>query len=333
MKQLESTGITRRRLLMGGLASMSLASGLGEAYAQAFPAKSISLVVAYAPGGSTDVVSRLLAQELSPALKQSVVVENKAGGGTVIGTQFVQKAPADGHTLLFGTNAFVITSQLTKPAPWDPLRDFEPVTLVTQQALGVLVRSGMNVNSISELIAYAKANPGKVNFASSGSGSAQHLAGEAFRTAAGIEMLHIPYKGAGPALQDLVGGQVDVMFTSLVGIAPYLATKKAVVIATTGSKRNPATPEIPTVAESGVPGLAGFEAISWQAVFAPAKTPRAVIDRLHAEMVKIGKAGGLTKQLAEQGMELRMGSADELRKVVAHERDNFIQVAKTVKFE
>ncbi len=333
MKQLGTHATTRRRLVLGGLAAASLAGGMTGAHAQAFPAKPVSLVVAYAPGGSTDVVSRLLAQELSPALKQSVVVENKAGGGTVIGTQFVQKAPADGHTLLFGTNAFVITSQLTKPAPWDPLRDFEPVTLVTQQALGVLVRTGMNVNSIPELIAYAKANPGKVNFASSGSGSAQHLAGEAFRTAAGIEMLHVPYKGAGPALQDLVGGQVDVMFTSLVGLGPYLATRKVAVIATTGSKRNPATPEIPTVSESGVPGLAGFEAISWQGVFAPAKTPRPVIDRLHAEMVKIGKAGGLGKQLAEQGMELRMGSADELRQVVTRERDNFIQVAKTVKFQ
>ena len=312
---------------VGGLTAWATGSA---AHAQSWPARPLSLVVAYAPGGATDIVARLLAQELSTGLGQQVVVENKAGGGTVVGTQAVKNAAPDGHTLFFGTNAYVINSLINKPVPWDPVRDFEPVSMVTLQSLGVMVRPGLKISSLPALIAYARAHPGKLNFASSGNGSAQHLAGEAFRTAAGIDMVHVPYKGAGPALQDLIGGQVDLMFTSLVGLMDYVRDRRLLLLATTGRERLAITPDVPTVAESG---LAGYDVQTWQAVFAPARTPRPIIDRLNAEVQRVVKSGALTKRLADQGMDLRPGTPEELRAHVQRELETYTRIMKTVSLQ
>lgn len=322
--QMKANSASRRQFIIrsAGLAAACATFGVK---AETYPSHPVRMVVAYAPGGSTDLVARLVSQNLSTNLGTSIVVENKAGGGTAIGTRTVQNARPDGYTLLFGTNAFVIHSLITKPKPWDPLNDFEPVALITQQALGLLVRPGLKINSVEDLIKYAKANPGKLNFASSGVGSNQHLTGEAFQEAANIELLHVPYKGAGPAIQDLLGERVDMMFTSLVGIGEYISNKKILLLATTGLKRNRATPDTPTVAEGGLPG---FESISWQGVLAPAKTPPAVVDKLYAELLKLENANDVKKSLDEQGMELNVKGPDELRKTMQKELDIYTELLK-----
>ncbi|MET4579213.1 tripartite tricarboxylate transporter substrate binding protein [Ottowia thiooxydans] len=316
-----------RRLAAAGLALLASVPLLARAADPVYPARPVTMVVAYAPGGATDIVARALAQEMTSSLGQSVIVDNKAGGGTAVGTLGVKRAMPDGYTLLFGTNAFVISSLIQKPSQWDPVKDFEPVGLVTTQALGVFVRPGLNVNTIAELIAYGKANPGKLNFASSGNGSAQHLAGEAFQQAAGIKMVHVPYKGAGPALQDMVGGRVDLMFTSMVGMSELTKDQKVLLIATTGKNRSFATPNVPTVAEGGVPG---YNVQPWQALFAPAKTSAPALARLQKELARIGKDENMTKRLRDQGMELTVSTPAELRNHLQQERASYAKLLQTV---
>ena len=299
-----------------------------QVQAQAFPSHPIRMVVAYAPGGATDIVGRMLAQEMSADLGQTVVLENRAGGGTLVGTDSVRRAPADGYTLLFGTNAFVITPLLHDKPTYDPVKDFQPVSLTTVQSLGILVTPKLNLRTVQDLIAYAKANPGKVNFASSGNGSAQHLAGEAFRTAAKIEMVHVPYKGTGPAMTDLLAGRVDVMFSSLVGNMEHVNEGRLNLVATTGAKRNPATPNVPTVAESGLPG---YEAGTWQAVLAPAGTPAPVVERLNAAIAKAAKSPRIVETLAAQGMEVRTSSPDALRDMLKKDSGEYQVLLKHTK--
>jgi tripartite-type tricarboxylate transporter receptor subunit TctC len=321
----------RRRSLKWMTALAFAATGMlfaaQASHAQTYPERPVKIIVAYAPGGSTDIVARYFANELTTLLDQTVIVENRAGGGTIIGTDAAARSEPDGHTLFFGTNAMVINSLLHEKVPYDPVKDFAPVALTTVQSLGVMVNPRLNVDSIPALIAYAKKNPGKINFASSGNGSAQHLAGESFRMAAGIDIVHVPYKGAGPALQDLLAGHVDLMFTSLVGNMEFIKDKKLTLIATTGASRSPATPDVRTVAESGVPG---YEANTWQAFFAPANTPKPIIERLNAELRKIGNSAALRKKLGDQGMELRVSSPEALGAVVVKERATYGELLKKI---
>lgn len=275
----------------------------------AFPNKPVRLIVAYAPGGATDIVARMLAQELTPLLGQSVIVENRAGGGTLVGTESIKRANPDGYSLLFGTNAFVITPLLHTGPTYDPVKDFSPVSLTTIQPLGLLVTPSLKIKTVEQLIDYAKKNPGKLNFASSGNGSAQHLAGESFRVAAGIDLVHVPYKGAGPALVDLLAGRVDMMFTSLVGNTEHIKEGRLDLIATSGSQRGSATPEVPTVAQT----LPGFTALTWQGVIAPANTPSAVIDQLNAAIKKVAATPKFYEKLAAQGMEVQTSSPAEFK--------------------
>ncbi len=282
-------------------------------YAQPFPDRSLRLLVAYAPGGATDIVARMLAQELSASLGQSVIVENRAGGGTLLATESVRRATPDGYTLLFATNAFVITPLLHDSSTYDPLRDFSPVALTTVQSLGLLLSPQLNVHSVQELIDYAKNHPGKINFASSGNGSAQHLAGEAFRLAAGIDIVHVPYKGTGPALIDLLSGRVDMMFTSLVGNMEHIRAKRLNLIAMSGLQRSAAVPDIPTIAQSGLPG---FEAYTWQGVVAPARTPTVVIDTLNRAILNAASSTKIIEVLMAQGMEVRTSSPEGMRTIL-----------------
>ena len=275
-----------------------------------YPTRAIRLLIAYTPGGATDIVGRLLAQELSVALGQSVIVENRAGGGTLLATEALRKAPADGYTLLFGTNAFVITPLLHDTPTYDPVTEFEPIALTTIQPLGLLVAPQAQLDSTEKLITYAKQHPGKINFASSSNGTAQHLAGEAFRVAANIDIVHVAYKGASPALIDLLAGRVDMMFTSLVGNMDHVKEGRLRLLATTGSQRSQATPNIPTVAEAG---LVGFEAYTWQGVIAPTGTPQPIIDQLNASVLKAARAPKIVETLAAQGMEVRTSSPAEMR--------------------
>lgn len=291
-----------------------------------YPNKPIRIVVAYPAAGSTDVIARLFGQELSAKLGQPVVIDNKAGAGTLIGTEFVIRAAPDGYTLFMGTPATVITPLLHKTPTYDAIKDLQPISLATTQPMGVLVSNKLGVSSISELVKYAQAHPGKVNFASSGNGSAQHLAAEALNDSAKIEMLHIPYKGAGTAINDLVSGRIDVMITSLVGnMMDYVSEGRIKLIATTGPERSGFLPKTPTVAEGGVPN---FGIRAWTALFAPANTPPAVIAKLNQAMEAIKNDGVIQKKIESQAMDVTIGSPEEVRKMLSAERDFYGAILK-----
>jgi tripartite-type tricarboxylate transporter receptor subunit TctC len=299
------------------------------AQAQAYPKRPITLVIGYAPGGGTDIVGRVLARELEAELGQPVVVDNRAGAGTLIATEYVARAPADGYTLFFGTNGMVINSLLQEPAPYDVVKDFTTIGMVTVQSLALVVRPGLKIDSVQGLVAYAKAHPGKLNFASSGYGNAQHFAGEAFAAATGIDIVHVPYKGAGPAIQDLIAGRVDMMFTGLLGLKEHISEKRMILLATTGAKRTAATPEIPSVAEAA--GLPNFSVDSWQAIFAPAGTPKAVVDRLSVALNKVGASGALAARFADQGMDVSISSPQALHDFIVKDRQDLTGLLKRIK--
>lgn len=291
-----------------------------------YPNKPIRIIVAYAPGGSTDIIARLFAQELGTKLGQTVLVENRAGAGTLIGTESVIRASPDGYTLFWGTPATVITPLLHKKPTYDVLKDLAPVTIATTQSMGVLVAEKLGVNTVAELIAYAKNNPGKVNFASSGNGSAQHLAAEALNDAANIDMHHIPYKGAGVALNDLVAGRVDVMITSLVGnMMEYVNEGRIKLVATTGPERNTSLPKVPTVAEGGVPN---FGIRTWTALFAPPGTPASVIEKLNSAMADIQKDGHIQKKIENQAMDVTIVTPQQTREMLAKESTTYAEILK-----
>ncbi|MEY3739718.1 MAG: hypothetical protein RLZZ192_394, partial [Pseudomonadota bacterium] len=289
------------KILTTSLLFLSQFLGFGVSQAQDnYPNKPIRIVVAYPAAGSTDIVARLFGQELSTKLGQPVVIDNKAGAGTLIGTEFVIRAAPDGYTLFMGTPATVITPLLHKTPTYDAVKDLQPISLATTQSMGVLVSNKLGVASIPELVKYAQANPGKVNFASSGNGSAQHLAAEALNDSAKINMLHIPYKGAGNAINDLVSGRIDVMITSLVGnMMDYVAEGRIKLIATTGPERSSFLTNVPTVTEGGVPN---FGIRTWTALFAPANTPPAIIAKLNQAMEAIRKDGIVQKKIEAQAM-------------------------------
>ncbi|HYC46989.1 MAG TPA: tripartite tricarboxylate transporter substrate binding protein [Burkholderiales bacterium] len=294
-------------------------------WSQSYPSRPVRIVVAYAPGGSTDLAARLIADEVMAAQGWRIVVDNRAGGGTLIGTETVARAAPDGYTLFYGTNAMIINSVLKEKIPYDPIRDFAPVSLVITQPLGVLVGPRLKVASMKDLIAHAKSNPGKLNFASSGNGSLQHIAGEMLRNTAGLNIVHVPYKGAGPAMIDLLAGNVDFMITSLLGTSEHIKAGRLRLVAVTSGKRSPAVPEVPTVAEAGLPG---YEAISWQALFAPAKTPKPIIDRWNAVLQQAARSKKLQDRVAENGMELRMAPPSELRELVVREQKKYAGIVK-----
>ncbi len=298
-----------------------------SSYAQDnYPNKPIRIVVAYPAAGSTDVIARLFGQELSVKLGQPVVIDNKAGAGTLIGTEFVIRAAPDGYTLLMGTPATVITPLLHKTPTYDAIKDLQPISLATTQPMGVLISNKLGVSSIQELVKYAQAHPGKVNFASSGNGSAQHLAAEALNDSAKINMLHIPYKGAGTAINDLVSGRIDVMITSLAGnMMDYVSEGRIKLIATTGPERSGFLPQTPTVTEGGVPN---FGIRVWTALFAPANTPPAVIAKLNQAMEAIKKDGAVQKKIESQAMDVTIGSPEEVRKILSAERDFYGAILK-----
>jgi tripartite-type tricarboxylate transporter receptor subunit TctC len=298
---------------------------LSAANAKEYPDRPIRLLIAYAPGGATDIVGRMLAQELSGILGQPVVVENRAGGGTLLATETVKRSQPDGYTLLFATNAFVITPLLHDSPTYNPLSDFAPIALTTEQALGLFVSSALPIHSVSELITYAKNHPGKVNFASSGNGSAQHLAGEAFKNAAGIDMIHVPYKGTGPALIDLLAGRVDIMFTSLVGNMEHIKSQRLQLIATSGMARSTAVKDIPTISESG---LNGFEAYTWQGLIAPAHTPAEIIEKLNAATITATHSTHFIAALAEQGMYVRTSSPSGFEAILIQDTKRYQNLLK-----
>lgn len=318
---------TRRTALALCLGTLSLIGSTGAlAQDSQYPNKPIRMIVAYAPGGSTDVIGRIFAKELSQKLGQSVVVENRPGGGTLPGTQLVIQAPADGYTLLFGSPATVITPLLHAKRPYDVVQDLQSVSLATVQSMGVLVSPSTGITSIPDLIKYAKANPGKLNFASSGNGSAQHLAAEALSAETGIQMTHVPYKGAGQALNDLLSGQVQVMITSLVGsMTEQVKNGKLTLLATTGPARATSMPNTPTVAEGGPKN---FGILTWTGVFASPGIPKDALARLNAAMAEIKKDGDVQKKIESQAMDVQVSSPQEMSTMMAKERDFYAAIVK-----
>jgi tripartite-type tricarboxylate transporter receptor subunit TctC len=279
-----------------------------------YPSKPVTLVVPTAAGGTTDLSARMLAQALSPVVGQSIVVDNKGGGNGNIAANQVKRAPADGYTLLMQYSGYhVISPHVTKQKQWD-LTDFQAVANVISAPQIIVVRADLPVKTLDELIAFAKANPGKLNYASSGNGSLQHVTGAMLEQHAGIKMVHVPYKGTGPALQDLLAGQVDLTFGTAPPFMPHIAIGKLKVLAVTSKDRLSSLPQVPTTAEAGYPKV---NATSWFAVFAPIATPKAVVDKLTADIGQVVRSAAFVQKAQEQG-----ASADYLNPAQLSERVN-----------
>ena len=314
------------------LALAALATGfLGSATAQsAYPSKTVTMVVPTAAGGTTDLSARMLAQALGPVLGQTVVVDNKGGGNGNIAASIVKRAEADGYTLLMQYSGYhVISPHITKQKQWDQ-GDFQPVANIISAPQIIVVRADLPVKTLPELIAYAKANPGKLNYASSGNGSLQHVTGAMLEQQGGIKMVHVPYKGTGPALQDLLGGQVDLTFGTAPPFMPHLASGKLRVLAVTGKQRLPSLPDVPTTAEAGYPKV---DATSWFAVFAPAGVSKAVVDKLTADIRTVVQSPTFQQKAQEQGATADYQTPAQLGDKVRADLANWATVVKTSKIE
>jgi tripartite-type tricarboxylate transporter receptor subunit TctC len=294
--------LSRRRAL-----ALLAATAAGGTHAQgAWPAKPVRIIVPFAPGGTTDILARALAPELSKALGQSFVVENRAGAGGNIGADLVAKAPADGYTLVMGTvGTHAINKSLYSKMPYDPQKDFAPVTLVAGVPNVMVVNTekaqARGINTVADFLKHAKANPGKLNMASSGNGTSIHLAGELFKSMAGVYMTHFPFSGSGPALFSLMAGDMDVMFDNLPASMPHIKSGKLKALAVTTAQRSQALPEVPTIEEAGGPALKGFEASSWFGLLAPAGTPPDVVSRVQQETAKALATPAMKERLLAQG--------------------------------
>ena len=295
--------------------------------AQAWPAKPIRLVVAQSTGGNADFVSRAYAQRLAERFGQQIVVDNRPGGAGIIGTEIVARALPDGYTLLLAPTGFSINPGLYSKLPFDPQRDFAAVSLLGISYAVVVVNPQSPVRTVPDLVALAKAKPGQLHFASSGMAAATHLAGELFNAMAGVNIVHVAYKGAPPALVDLMGGRIDVMFASPPSAMPLVRSGRLRAIATTGLKRAAYLPEMPTVAESGVPG---YENTIWQALLAPARTPAAVVTRLHREISEVAQQPELRKALAADGTEALGSTPQDASKFIAGEIARYTRVIKAI---
>jgi len=294
-------GITMRFMAICAMLLAGLAGPQAGAAEGGYPSKPIRLVVPYPPGGTTDILARILGARLGPALGQSVVVENRGGANGNIGSQAVAQAAPDGYTLLMGSaGPLTVNPVLYASMPFDAQKDFAPISLFGKVPLVLVANPSLGVTSYAGLVDYAKRHPGKLTFASSGNGSMQHVAGELLKQRAGIDMRHIPYRGAGPALVDLLGGRVDIMIDLLPSSMPHIAAGELRPLAVATARRLEALPKVPTLAESG---LEGFDVSSWFGILAPAGTPKAIVDRLHAEIAKAVADPAVGKQFAEQGVE------------------------------
>jgi tripartite-type tricarboxylate transporter receptor subunit TctC len=297
------------------------------AFAQAnYPTRPITMVVGFAPGGGTDTVARIVAQKVSASVGQSVVVENKPGAGGSVATDHVAKAAPDGHTILLGSvGSLTVNPHLIKNLPYDPFRDLAPITMAVEFANVLVVHPSVPAGTLAEFVKLAKDKPGTLTYGSSGIGGAGHLAGELLKIMAGIDIVHVPYKGGGPAMRGMLGGEIQAIFATPVSSGAQIKAGKVRAIATTGAARSTYLPEVPTIAESGYPS---YEATNWYAYLAPAKTPKDVLDRLHRELVQALKAPDVRAQLDKQGVEAKPGTPEELRKHMEREYATWGRVVK-----
>jgi tripartite-type tricarboxylate transporter receptor subunit TctC len=314
----------RRTLLAACAAFVALG---GVAVAQDYPSRPVKIVVPYPAGGSNDIIARILAQKLSERVGQQFFVENRGGAGGNIGAESVASSEPDGYSLLLSAPGPLTSNvALYKNLPFDPTKAFAPVALVAQVPIVLMVHPSVAAKNVKELIALAKAKPGTINFGSSGNGSTNHLAGELLKSMAGINIVHVPYKGAAPAMNDLVAGHIPVMFDNMPAVLPQVAGKKVNAIAVAGATRASAMPDVPTVAESGVPG---FDASAWFGLVAPAKTPPAVLKKLEGEIAAILKMPDVQKRFTELGAEPGKVSGAAFGKFLADETVKWTKVIQT----
>jgi tripartite-type tricarboxylate transporter receptor subunit TctC len=292
-----------RRTVLGLAATVALPHAARVAQAQgAWPNKPIRYIVPFAPGGTTDILARVVSEKLGPALGQTIVVENKAGQGGSVGAAELARAAPDGYTIGGGTiSSHAINATLYDKLPYDPVSSFAPITLYATQPNVLLVHPSVAANTLAEFISLAKANPEKFNFGSAGVGTSQHISGEMFKTMAGVKMQHVPYRGSGQMIPELLGGTLLVAFDNIATALPHMKAGKLRALAVTTATRSGVAPEVPTMAEQG---LAGYELSSWQAVFAPAGTPAAIVERLYTEIAKILKLPDVSKRLSDLGLDL-----------------------------
>lgn len=303
-----------------------LACSIGTCQAQGYPNRPIRFVSPYPPGGAVDILARFLGQHLHDSLGQPVIVENRAGGSGIVGTAAVAKAPPDGYTLLMGSSGpLAVNPSLFPDLPYDTLRDLAPITMVAIVPSILAVHPSVPVKSVKELIAFAKANPGKLNFSSSGNGGSGHLAGEMFNLMAGIKMIHIPYRGTGPSVIGLLTGEVSLSVENMLSLLPHVKVGKARGLAVTSMKRSQAAPELPTIAESGLPG---YSAGPWFAILAPAGTPRDVLGVLNREFLRILRRPDVVKRLSTDGGDVVAGTPEELAEYVRTEIRSWAKVIR-----
>ncbi len=313
-------------LLRAGALFLSLVAALAPPVsAQTYPAQPVKLVVPFAPGGATDILARTIGQRLAERIGQPVIIENKPGAGTTIGNAAVAQAAPDGYTLLFAPTPFVISQVMYPKLPYDADKAFTPVTLLAVSPFILVAHPDLNAKSVAELVALAKAKPGSLTFASAGNGTVPHLAGELFKLRTGIEMTHIPYKGGGPAITDLVGGQTQLMFATPIEVMQQVQAGRLKVLATTAPKRLPTQPDVPTIQESGYPG---FEVFAWFGVLAPAGTPRAIVDKLAGEFGKLVELPDVRDKLAAQSAIVQLRAGDDFAAFIAAEKTKWDAVVK-----
>ncbi len=293
--------------------------------AQTYPSRPVRLMVPLAPGGGMDTIARGIAQKLTEGLGQSVVVDNRGGGGGAIAAELVARSAPDGYTLIMLSSTSVIHPIMYKGARYDVFRDFAPVSQATTQPYIIVVHPALPIRTVAELIAYAKANPDKLNYASSGSGSLIHLTGELFKSLTGISMVHVPYKGIGAAYPDLIAGQIQLTFASIISGLPQIRAQRLRAVAVTGAQRAKSAPDVPTVAEAGVPG---FAVMNWYGVLAPAGTPRPLVDRLHREIVKVLRQPEVLARIEHDGAEAVGSSPQQFAAHIKAEHEKWSRVIR-----
>lgn len=315
----------RRTLLQSALASAAL--GGPAAWAQdKWPAKPITYIVPFPAGGTTDILARLIGQKLGAALGTTIVVDNRGGAGGSVGSEIAARAPADGYTLLGGTiSSHAINVSLYPKLGYDPIKSFSPVVLIGSNPVVLVVGANSPYKTLQDVLNAARAKPKTISSASAGNGTSQHMTLELLAFRSGTQFIHVPYKGSGPAIQDVIGGQVDMMFDTTVVAGPHIQSGKVRAIAVSSAKRLDSLPNVPTIAESGVPG---FEVVSWQGIFVPAGVPKPIVDRLHTEIMKILQTAEMQDRLKSLGMQPSTMSTDQMAAFQKAEVDKWAQVIK-----